>query len=405
MAKRDEIVVGLDLGTTKVCAVVAEQDESGDLNVLGVGHAGNLGLKQGMVVSIDETVEALGKAVEEAGTMSGVEIHAVVAGISGAHLRGINNRAVVSIKGPEVTADDVARVLEQVRAVELSRDDEIIHVAPQCYALDGRDAISDPVGMAGDRLAVEAHLITGVCTATQNLITCVERAGLTVEHIVPQPVASAHAVLSPEELELGVALLDIGGGTTDLAVFAGGSICHTWVLPLGGNHVTRDVSHGLATPVKEAERIKVQFASALPDGLDEADQIEVPSVGGHPPRQAARRLLAEIAEARVVEILTLAAAELRRCGLARFIGSGIVVTGGGSLLPGTVELAGRLTGLMSRRGVPAGLQGLTELAATPQNATAVGLARCALQGMLSEAANLPPPTRMRRLKAWVAEFF
>jgi cell division protein FtsA len=405
MAKKDEIVVGLDLGTTKVCVVVAEQADKGELSVLGLGTAGSLGLKQGMVVSIDDTVEAIGRAVEEAEGMSGVDVHAVVAGVSGSHLKGINNRATVGVKGGEVRPEDIAGVLDAARAVELSRDDEILHVTPQRYVLDAQDAIADPIGMAGNLLSVEAHVITGAGTALQNLMRCVQRAGLEVSGIVPQPLASARAVLSPEELELGVALVDIGGGTTDLAVFVGGSVRHTWVLGLGGNHVTRDISFGLATAVKEAERIKVQFGSALPDTLGDDDRIEVPSVGGRPPRTVARRLLAEIIEARMEEILALVGEEIERSGLSRRIGSGLVLTGGGSLVSGLMDLAGRTTGLNARRGNPVGLGGLTELAASPKHATGIGLARFALGRLHAPAGALAAPRGMSRLKGWVREFF
>jgi cell division protein FtsA len=405
MAKRDDIVVGLDLGTTKVCTVVAEQAENGEISVLGLGTAGSLGLKQGMVVSIDDTVEAIGRAVEEAEGMSGVEIRAVVAGVSGGHLKGINNRATVGVKGGEVRPEDILGVLDAARAVELSRDDEIIHVTPQRYVLDAQDAISDPIGMAGHLLSVEAHVITGAGTAVQNLTRCVQRAGLEVSGMVPQPLASALAVLSPEELELGVALVDIGGGTTDLAVFVGGSVRHTWVLGLGGNHVTRDISFGLATPIKEAERIKVQFGFACPDRVEDEDRIEVPSVGGRPPRTVARRLLAEIIEARMEEILGLVAEEIERSGLKRRIGSGLVLTGGGALLSGVGELAARATGLSARRGNPVGLGGLTELAASPKHATAVGLARFALAQLASPVGALPAPRGISRLRGWVKEFF
>jgi len=398
-------VVGLDLGTTKVCTVVAEQTDTGELSILGVGTAPGSGMRQGMVVSIDDTVEAIAKAVEEAESMSGVEVHNVVAGISGSHLRGINNRTTVGVKGGEVSEDDVANVLDAVRAVELSRDDEIIHVSPQRYVLDSQDTIADPIGMAGDRLSVEAHVIVGAGTATQNLIRCVHRAGLEVESMVPQPLASATAVLSPEELELGVALIDIGGGTTDLTIFAGGSVCHTWVLGLGGEHVTKDISYGLATPVREAERIKVQFGRALAERVAEDDLIEVPCVGGRAPRNVSRQLLAEIMEARIEEILSLVTEEINRTGLRRHVGSGLVITGGGSLSTGTLDLAGRTTGLVARRGTPIGLTGLTELASRAQNATAVGLARCGLNGPGGNGADVPSPRGLKRIKSWVREFF
>jgi cell division protein FtsA len=404
MARKDDIVVGLDVGTTKVCTVVAEPKEGPEVTILGLGTASHSGLKQGVVVSIDETVEAIGKAVAEAEEMSGVEIRAVVAGVSGAHLKGINNRATVGIKGAEVRHEDLLGVLDAARAVELSRDDDIIHVTPQRYVLDGQDAVADPVGLAGNLLSVEAHVIMGAGTAVENLMRCIQKAGLEVTGMVPQPLASARAVLSPEELELGVALVDIGGGTTDLAVYVGGSVRHTWVLGLGGNHVTRDISFGLATPVKDAERIKVQFATAVAEETGEDDRIEVPSVGGRSPRQVARRLLAEIVEARMDEILSLVGEEIERSGLSRRIGSGLVLTGGGSLLSGVVGLAKRTTGLSARRGVPASLSGLTELAANPKHATGVGLTRFAVEGLAAPAG----PAReegVRRLTDWMKAFF
>jgi len=404
MARKDEIVVGLDVGTTKVCTVVAEPGEGGELTILGLGTASHAGLKQGVVVSIDETVEAIGKAVAEAEEMSGVEIRAVVAGVSGAHLKGINNRATVGIKGAEVRREDVLGVLDAARAVELSRDDDIIHVTPQRYVLDGQDAVADPVGLAGNLLSVEAHVIMGAGTAVENLMRCVQRAGLEVTGMVPQPLASGRAVLSPEELELGVALVDIGGGTSDLAVYMGGSVRHTWVLGLGGNHVTRDISFGLATPVKDAERIKVQFGSAVAEEIGEDDRIEVPSVGGRAPRQVARRLLADIIEARMDEILSLVGEEIDRSGLGRRIGSGLVLTGGGALVSGIVGLAHRCTGLSARRAVPVSLSGLTELAASPKHATGVGLTRFAIEG-LAAPAGVPHEEGVRRLTGWMRAFF
>lgn len=406
MAK-EEIVVGLDLGTTKVSAVVAEQGDGADatLNILGVGAAECGGIKQGAVVSIDATVKAIGEAVSAAEAMSGVDIHAVVAGVSGAHMRGINNRAGVAVKGERVAAEDIGNVLEQVRAVELGRDDEVIQVVPRHYSLDTQTAVANPMGMAGDRLGVEAHVVTGASSAVQNLLTCIERAGLQVDHLAPQQLASAHAVLSPEEIELGVALLDIGGGTTDMAVFTEGGLCHTWVLPLGGNHVTRDVSHGLSTPVKDAERIKVRYGTALAGEVDPSEQVEVPGVGGREGHAAERRLLADIIGARVEEILELAADELNRTGLARRVGSGLVLTGGGSLLPGLTEVARRITGLPCRRGAPVALSGLVELAANPKNATAVGLARLALAGLTQGLQEAAPPKGVARITRWMQAFF
>ncbi len=406
MPKKDEIVVGLDLGTTKVCTVVAEASDTGELNILGVGSAASVGLKQGMVVSIDETVATIARAVEEAEQMSGVDVHSVVVGISGSHLRGINNQTSVGVRGGSVGEDDVGNVLDAARAVDLSRDEEVIYVAPQRYVLDAQDAIENPVGMAGERLSVDSHVITAAGSAMQNLQSCVQGAGLELDAVVPQPLASARAVLSQEELELGVALVDIGGGTTDLAIFAAGSVCHTFVLPLGGAHITRDISYGLSTPVKEAERIKVQFGCTLLGQVDRDGMLEVPSVGGHhPPKNVPQMLIAEITEARMEEILELVGREIERTGLRRHIGSGVVITGGGSLPSGAVELANLATGLTCRRGVPVGLTGLTDLAATAQNATAVGLARMALAEHALQHLGTVTPSGLKKFKHWVKEFF
>jgi len=403
--KKDEIVVGLDLGTTKVCTVVAELSDGGNLKILGVGSAECGGIKQGMVVSIDETVTAISKSVEEAETMSGVDIHSVVAGIGGAHLRGINNQATVAVKGDTVTEEDIASVLDAARAVDLSRDENVIHVSPQRYVLDSQDTIANPVGMAGDRLSVDAHVVVGAGTAMQNLDRCIRGAGLSLDGLVPQPLASAHACLSPEELELGVAMVDIGGGTTDLAIFAAGSVCHTWVLPLGGSHITRDISYGLATPIKEAERIKVQHGCALVNQVDADTMLEVPSVGGRPTRDVPQMLLAEITEARIEEMMELVGREIERTGLRRHIGSGLVITGGGSLPQGTLELANLATGLTTRPGLPVSISNFAQLTATAQNATAVGLARLGLSSSGPQGGDPPPASGLTRIKSWVKEFF
>jgi len=289
--------------------------------------------------------------------------------------------------------------------VGLSRDEDVVHVSAQRDGLESQDTSSDPVGMAGDRLSVDAHVVVGAGTAMQNLDRCIRGAGLSLEGLVPQPLASAHACLSPEELELGVAMVDIGGGTTDLAIFAGGAVCHTWVLPLGGSHVTRDISYGLSTPIKEAERIKVQHGCALVNQVDADTMLEVPSVGGRPTRDVPQMLLAEITEARVEEIMDLVGHEIERTGLRRHIGSGLVLTGGGSLPPGSLELANLSTGLTARPGLPVSISGLTELTTTAQNATAVGLARLGLSSAGPQGGDPPRAGGLTRIKSWVKEFF
>src|SRR4051794_26321538 len=325
--KKGEIVVGLDIGTTKICCIVGEVTPDG-IDVIGIGTHPSRGLRKGVVINIEATVSSIHKAVEEAELMAGAEISAVYAGIAGGHIRGVNSQGVVAGKDKEVKAGDLERVLDAARAINIPQDREILHVLPQEYIIDEQDGIREPLGMSGVRLEAKVHIVTAAVSSAQNIVKCCGRTGLTVADIVLEPLASAEAVLADEEKELGVALVDIGGGTTDLAIFSGGAIQHTSVIPLGGNHLTNDIAVGLRTPMVEAEKIKVKFGSAQSASLDKDDTIEVPSVGGRPPRVLNRRILCEIIEPRVEELFQLVQREIQKAGQEDLLASGAVLTGG-----------------------------------------------------------------------------
>jgi cell division protein FtsA len=362
MAKHDELIVGLDVGTTKICAVVAEP--SGDtIEVIGIGTHPSRGLRKGVVVDIEATVDSIRKAVDEAEMMAGCEISSVYAGIAGGH-----------IKDREVRPGDLKRVIEQAQAIAIPADREVIHVIPQEYELDGQDGIKHPVGMSGVRLIAKVHIVTAAVTSAQNVIKSANKAGLNVIDIVLEPLASAEATLAPDEKELGVALIDLGGGTTDVAVFGDGSIKHTAVLSLGGYHLTNDAAVGLRTPFDQAERIKRRFGCAAARYLPREELLTVPSVGGRAPREVSRKMLSEFLEPRVEEILSLVREELARTGHLDKIPSGIVVTGGTSALEGLPELAEEIFELPVRRGTPRGIGGLVDRVQGPEFSTAVGLA-------------------------------
>src|SRR5205807_1555590 len=325
-AKAPDLVVGLDVGTTKVCAIITEPAPRGSLNVIGVGSAPSRGLRRGIVVNIDSTVEAIRAAVAEAEQMAGVEISGAYAGIAGGHIRGVNSRGVVGITGKnhEVSDADVERVIEAARAINLPQDREIIHVLPQTFTVDDGDGVREPVGMSGVRLEVECHIITGAITSVQNVVRSVNRAGLAVEDIVLEPLASAEAVLSADEKELGVLLIEIGGGTTNVALFREGAIWHTAVLPLGGDHITNDIAVGLRTPAAEAEELKKRYGCALTARVPAQETIDVPSVGGRKPRELSRQVLSEIIQPRVEEIFMLVARDLNRAGFEDAATAGVV---------------------------------------------------------------------------------
>lgn len=374
-SKAQDLVVGLDVGTTKICAIIARETPGEGLSVVGVGTAPSRGLRRGIVVNIDSTVEAIKLAVGEAEQMAGVEVSGVYAGVAGGHIRGVNSRGVVAVSGKdrEVSRLDVERVVEAARAVNLPQDREIIHVLPQTFVVDDGDGIRDPLGMSGVRLEVEVHIVTGAVTSVQNVVRSVNRAGLAVHDIVLEPLASVEAVLYEDERELGVLLIDIGGGTTDVALARNGAIWHTAILPLGGDHITNDIAIGLRTPMADAEAMKKQYGCALTALVPAEETVDVPSVGGRKPRQLSRQVLSEIVQPRVEEIFTLVARDLARAGFQDAATAGVVVTGGTSIMEGVPELAEAVFDQPVRRGVPQGLGGLAEVIRSPIYATAVGL--------------------------------
>jgi cell division protein FtsA len=367
-----EIIVGLDIGTTKMCAVVGEVRPD-SIEIIGIGSHPSEGLRKGVVVNIEKTVESIKKAIEEAETMAGCEISSVYAGIAGGHIKGFNSHGVIALKEREVTRKDIERVIEAASAVAIPMDREVIHVLTQEFIVDDQDGITDPLGMAGVRLEAKIHIVTGAVTSAQNIIKCANRAGLDVCDIVLESLASSEAVLSEEERNLGVALLDFGGGTTDLAVFSRGTIKHTSVLALGGDNLTYDISIGLRTPKQEAERIKIKYGCALSSMIGKDETIEVPGVGGRKPRVLSRQILGEILEPRVEEIFTLVHNELARSGHEEFINSGVVITGGSAELSGIPETAEQIFNAPCRIGYPQGISGLVEVVNKPMYATAVGL--------------------------------
>ncbi len=363
--------------------MVAEIDENG-VDIVGIGTAPSRGLRKGVVVNIDATVESIRKAVEEAELMAGCEIHSVYTGIAGAHVKGFNSHGVVAVKDTEVSGGDVERVLDAASAVAMPMDREVLHVLPQEFVVDDQDGIKQPIGMAGVRLEAKVHIVTASVTSAQNVVKCCDRSGLHVSDIVLEPLAAAEAVLTPEERELGVALVDIGGGTTDIMVFHDGAVKHTAVLPIGGNHLTNDIATGLRTPFAEAEKIKQRYGCALSNMVARAETIEVPSVGGRAPRVLSRQILAEIIEPRVEEIFALVAREVTRSGYEDILASGVVVTGGSTVLEGMTELAEQVFGLPVRLGVPLSVGGLVDVVSSPMYATGVGLV---LYGLRRSAAN------------------
>ncbi|MFZ0451021.1 MAG: cell division protein FtsA [Desulfatiglandaceae bacterium] len=370
MAK--EIIVGLDIGTTKICAVVGEV--SGDnVEIIGMGSHPSEGLRKGVVINIENTVNSIKEAVEEAETMAGCEISSVYAGIAGGHIKGFNSHGVIALKEKEVTKKDLERVIEAASAVAIPMDREVIHTLVQEYIVDEQDGIVDPLGMSGVRLEAKVHIVTGAVTSAQNIIKCANRAGLDVCDIVLESLASSEAVLSSEERNLGVALIDFGGGTTDMAVFSRGAIKHTSVLALGGDNLTYDIAVGLRTPKVEAEKIKIRYGCGFSSLIGREETIEVPGVAGRKARVLSRQILGEILEPRVEEIFTLIHSELLRSGYYDRISSGIVVTGGSSELQGITEMAEQVFNAPTRVGFPEGMSGLVEVVNKPMYATAVGL--------------------------------
>jgi cell division protein FtsA len=372
MPGRENIIVGLDVGTTKICAVVGEISDN-DINVVGIGTHPSIGLRKGVVVNIESTVESIQKAIEEAELMAGCEISSVFAGVAGGHITGFNSRGVVAIKGPEVTKGDVERVIDAARAVAIPMDREVIHVIPQEFIVDDQDGIQNPVGMSGVRLEAKIHIVTGAVTSAHNIVKCANRSGLDVCDIVLEPLASGEAVLTEEEKDLGSALLDLGGGTSDLAIFSGKNIKHTFVLSLGGNNLTNDIAVGLRASLTEAEKIKKKYGACIARNISSEETIEVPGMGGRKPRKLPRQILGEILEPRMEEIFTLIKMEIYRAKMENVITSGVVLTGGSSLLDGGVEIAESIFNLPTRLGKPRGIGGLIDVVNNPMYATGVGL--------------------------------
>ena len=373
MSRREELVIGLDIGTTKICVIVADRTENG-IDIVGIGTHPSRGLRKGVVVDIDATVDSIKHAVEEAELMADCEITSVYAGIAGSHIRGFNSHGVVAVKDREVREGDVKRVIDAAKAVAIPMDREVIHVIPQEFIIDDQDGILEPLGMSGVRLEAKIHIVTAAVTSAQNIVKCANKAGLNVMDIVLEPLASAEASLQDDERDLGVCLIDIGGGTTDLAVFADGSIKHTSVMGLGGYHISNDIAVGLRTPFEEAERIKKKFGVAASRFLPSDDVISVPSVGGRRPRQVSRKILCEIIEPRVDEILSLARQSLVGAGLEGRIPSGVVLTGGCSALEGLLDLAEEIFEAPVRPGIPTDIGGLQDVVRSPMFTTGVGLA-------------------------------
>jgi cell division protein FtsA len=369
-----EIVVGLDIGTTKVCAVVGEVAEDG-ITILGVGTVPCRGLRKGIVSNIDWTVRSIKEAIESAQTMAGVEIRTVYAGVAGSHIRSQASDGVAAIAGGEVTRADVERVLEGARAIPVDADRQILHVLPREYVVDAQDGIRDPVGMSGVRLGAHVNLVTAATSCVQNVIRCAERCGLTVADVVLEALGSAEATLSEDEKEIGVAVIDVGGGTTDILLYVDGGIAHTCVIPVGGNNITSDVAAGLRTPMAEADRLKRLSGCALARMVGENEEIEVPGVGGHPPRRTARRVLSDIIEPRAEEIFAVIRKRIEDTGLLEQLSAGAVLTGGAVLLEGMSELAEEILGMPVRTGFPTGVKGITQLVHGPQYATGVGLVK------------------------------
>ncbi len=409
-ARKDNLIVGLDIGTTKICAIVGHQTEDG-IEIAGIGTAPSNGLRKGVVINIDSTVASIKKAITEAELMAGCEIKSVYVGIAGGHIKGINSQGVIAIKNREVSQEDVRRVIDAAKAVAIPMDREVIHILPQEFIIDDQDGIREPLGMSGVRLEAKVHIVTGAVASAQNIIKSCNRAGLDVADIVLEQLASSEAVLSEDEKELGVCLVDIGGGTTDIAVFGSGAIKYTSVIALGGNQMTNDIAVGLRTPFAEAEIIKRNHGCCLSSMVGQDERIEVPSVGGRKPRELSRSVLSEILGPRVEELFALVNTEIVKSGLEDSIASGVVITGGSSILEGMPELAEQLFNLPVRRGLPYRIGGLTDVVSSPVYSTGVGL-------VVYGNRNLGPlefPTTdpednifsntTRRMKTWFQEFF
>lgn len=403
MARKGEIIVGLDIGTTKVVALVGEVKEDGQIEVIGVGSHPSKGLQKGVITEIESTVESIKRAVMEAETMCGVDIRAVYVGIAGYHIRGFNSHGIVAVKGKEISAQDIDRVCEQAKAVAIPMDRQVLHTIPQEYIIDSQDGIKIPLGMSGVRLEAKVHIVTAAISAVQNIIRCCNKANLTVADVVLEPLASAMSVLTEDERELGVALVDIGGGTSDLIIYLRGSVVHTSVLPLGGDFITHDIAVGLSTQMASAEQIKRDYGTAMACLADKGETIEVAKVGSGEPRHISRHVLCDIIEARVEEIITLIHKEIHMTGLEDLLGAGLVLTGGACSLKGIEQLAEEMVDMPVRVAKPTGVSGLMDLVGKPEHATGVGLLQYALHHSPAYAEAQRP--LVRRMVERVRLFF
>lgn len=401
----ERTIVGIDVGTTKVCTLVGEVDEEGALHIVGVGVVPSKGLRKGMVVNVSETTEAIAASVEKAERVSGYEIGRAHVGVAGAHISSFNSRGVVAVsRGHSITQDDVDRVLDAALAIAIPHNREVIHVIPRGYTVDGQDGVREPLGMHGFRLEVEAHIITGAATSIYNLVKCINQVGIEIDELVLAPLASGEAVLTDNEREMGVVLTDIGGGTTDMAIFIEGSIWHTVVLPIGGNHLTNDVAVGLRAPFATAEEIKEKYGYARSEGVAADETIDVAVFGWDSWQAISRRFLSEIIEARATEIFSIILQEVKRSGYDGLLPAGVVLCGGTAQLAGIRELGREILQLPARIGAPRDLQGLVDVLSSPAYATSVGL----LLWRLREEAALPPRERpgglWQRVVQWLRSF-
>lgn len=399
-----KMIVGLDIGTSKVVAIVGEIGLGGQIEIVGFGSHPSRGLKKGVVVNIDSTVQSIQRAIEEAELMAGCQIQSVYTGIAGSHVRSLNSHGIVAIKDREVGNSDVDRVIDAAKAVAIPSDQRILHVLPQEFIIDDQEGVREPIGMSGVRLEARVHLVTGAVNAAQNIVKCVKHCGLHVDDIILEQLASSYAVLSDDEKELGVCLVDIGGGTTDIAIFTEGAIRHTAVIPIAGDQVTNDIAVALRTPTQHAEDIKIKYACALRQLANPEETIEVPSVGERAPRRLARQTLAEVVEPRYEELLGLVHAELRRSGFEELVAAGIVLTGGSAKMEGVVELAEEVFHMPVRLGVPQHVSGLADVVRNPIHATGVGLLLYGLHGQPSAQPAIERErgvkTVLERMKAW-----
>ncbi|MEZ7943686.1 MAG: cell division protein FtsA [Halioglobus sp.] len=406
-----KLIVGLDIGTSKVVAIVGEISLDGDIEIVGIGSSPSKGMKKGVVVNIESTVQSIQRAAEEAELMAGCQIHSVYVGIAGSHIRSLNSHGIVAIKDKEVYRADLERVIDAAQAVAIPADQKILHILPQEYVIDDQEGIKEPLGMSGVRLEAKVHLVTCAVNAAQNIEKCIRRCGLEVEEIILEQLASSYSVLTDDERELGVCMVDIGGGTTDIAIFTEGSIRHTGVIPIAGDQVTNDIAMALRTPTQHAEEIKIKYACALTQLAGPDETIKVPSVGDRPPRDLSRQSLAEVVEPRYDELFTLVQAELRRSGYEDMVPAGVVLTGGTSKMEGVVELAEEIFHMPVRVGYPQTVRGLNDIVRNPIYATSVGLLQYGMEhrndgGKTSSAKSSGTSESFwSRVKAWLQSNF